>query len=333
MEKITIALDAMGGDNAPQVVLEGCEMALKEYPRLNIILCGTEEVVVPFCETHDRCEPCVCTEVIAMDDHPVQAVRSKTDSSMVRGAQLVKNGVAQGFFSAGSTGATMAVGTLIIGRIKGVQRPGLCTVLPSPVKPVVLCDVGANADCKPAYLVQFAKMASLYMEKVMRVPNPGVHLLNIGEEEVKGSSFAIECHQLLKEKVSNFKGNCEGRDLLTGDCDVVVTDGFTGNVALKTIEGVGDVLFSALKETFMSSFKGKMGALLLKDGMKDIKDKVSADTYGAAPILGVKAPCMVGHGSIKPQGVMSGIGTTIATIESGVAGLIAEAIAAEKEED
>ena len=333
MNEVTIALDAMGGDNAPGVVLEGCAAALKDHPNLHIILCGTAEVVEPFCAEHDRCEASVCTEVIAMDEHPVQAVRTKKDSSMVRCAQLVKEGKAQGFFSAGSTGATMAAGTLIMGRIKGVQRPGLATILPCPTKPVVMCDVGANADCKPAYLVQFASMASLYIEKVLGVPNPKVYLLNIGEEETKGSSFALECHELLAQTVPNFAGNCEGRDLLTGECDVVVTDGFTGNVALKTIEGVGSVLFGEMKRTFMSGLKNKIGAVLLKDGVKAIKDSVSADTYGAAPILGVKGACMVGHGSSNALAIQNGITTTINPIESNVTELIAESVAAQRSQE
>jgi len=221
-DKVTISVDALGGDNAPEVVLEGVEAALAADADLSVILCGPADVVEPFSASHDRCTARATTEVISMAEHPANAVRKKKDSSIVVGCRLVKEGEAQGFFSAGSTGACLAAGTLVIGRIKGVQRPALATLVPSPVKPVVLCDVGANADCKPEYLVQFAHMASIYATKLMGITNPKVGLLNIGEEEEKGSQFAQEAHALLKESVPNFAGNAEGRDVMDGAFDVVV---------------------------------------------------------------------------------------------------------------
>ena len=257
-DQVTISVDALGGDNAPGVVLEGVEAALAQDGQLNVILCGPAEVVEPFAAAHERCEARATTEVIGMAEHPANAVRRKKDSSIVVGCRLVKEGQAQGFFSAGSTGACLAAGTLVMGRIKGVQRPALATILPSPVKPVVLCDVGANADCKPEYLVQFALMASTYASEIMGVENPTVGLLNIGEEEEKGSQFAQEAHALLKEHVPNFRGNAEGRDVLDSPFDVIVCDGFTGNVCLKTIEGTAKVLLGELKSILKASTKTKL---------------------------------------------------------------------------
>jgi len=236
-DTVSIAVDALGGDAGPSVVLPGVAAALAHDACLEVLLCGPAGVVEPFAGEHDRCTPVVCTEEIGMGEHPATAVRKKKDSTIVVGCRLVREGLAQGFFSAGSTGACLAAGTLVIGRIKGIARPALCTVIPSPLKPAVMCDVGANADCKPEYLVQFAQMASIYSEHVLDRPNPSVALLNIGSEEAKGSAFAQECYALLKEKVPNFAGNGEGNDILTGAFDVIVTDGFTGNVCIKTIEG------------------------------------------------------------------------------------------------
>jgi len=245
-------------------------------------------------------------------------VRKKKDSSIVVGCRLVKEGEAQGFFSAGSTGACLAAGTLVMGRIKGIARPALATLLPSPVKPVVLCDVGANADCKPEYLVQFAEMASIYANKILGIAEPRVGLLNIGEEEEKGSQFAQEAHQLLKEKVPNFAGNAEGRDVLGGEFDVIVCDGFTGNVCLKTIEGTAKMLFKQIKGIMMSSFKTKIGALMLKDGLKGLAASVDPDEAGGAPLLGVKGACIVGHGSSGARAIKNGVLASARYVRSGM---------------
>ena len=223
-----------------------------------------------------------------MGEHPANAVRTKKDSSIVVGCRLVKEGQAQGFFSAGSTGACLAAATLVMGRAKGVARPTLLTVLPSPVAPVVMCDVGANADCKPEYLVQFAQMASVYAREVVGIAEPKVGLLNIGSEEAKGSAFAQECYKLLSARVPEFAGNCEGGDILEARFDVVVTDGFTGNVCLKTIEGTASVLFKAVKGALVSSPVAKLGALAVKGGLTELKGRLSAETYGGAPLLGVE---------------------------------------------
>lgn len=326
-DNVTISVDAMGGDNAPQAVLDGVAAALAEDERLSIILTGPSDVVVPFAEKHDRCTAHVTTEVIDMAEHPATAVRKKKDSSIVVGCRLVKEGLAQGFFSAGSTGACLAAGTLVIGRIKGIARPALCSIIPSPVSPVVMADIGANADCKPEYLVQFARMASIYAEKVIGIDNPRVALLNIGEEETKGNQFSQEAYALLKENIPNFVGNGEGRDIIPANYDVFVCDGFTGNVVIKTIEGTTKGLFTALKGVFFKNIINKIAALILKPGIKELKDSTSPDTYGGAPLLGVKGACIVGHGSSNAFAVKNGIRTTANIVRQGVTDLIAEAVA------
>ena len=325
-EKVTIAVDALGGDNAPDVVLEGVDAALAQDGDLSVVLCGPADVVEPFASSHDRCVARATTEEISMAEHPANAVRKKKDSSIVVGCRLVKEGEAGGFFSAGSTGACLAAGTLVMGRIKGVSRPALATLVPSPAKPVVLCDVGANADCKPEYLVQFAEMAGIYARKVLGVENPAIGLLNIGEEEEKGSQFAQEAHALLKANVANFRGNAEGRDVMDGQFDVVVCDGFSGNVCLKTIEGTAKVLFNELKSIMMASLKTKIAALALKDGLKGLKSRIDPDAMGGAPLLGCKGACIVGHGSSNARAVKNGILASATYVRSGVSELIAEAV-------
>ncbi|WP_303249961.1 phosphate acyltransferase PlsX [uncultured Slackia sp.] len=325
-DTVTIAVDAMGGDHAPGVVLEGVASALEKDERLEVILVGPADVVEPFASAHARCVAQPASEIIAMDEHPAQAVRKKKDSSIVVGCRAVKEGRAQGFFSAGSTGACLAGATLGIGRIKGVQRPALCSVIPSPIAPVVMTDIGANADCKPEYLVQFARMAAIYAEKIVGIKNPRIALLNIGEEDTKGSQFAQQAFSLMKENVPGFVGNAEGNDIIDAAYDVIVTDGFTGNVTLKTIEGTSKALFSALKGVMTSSLKAKMGGLALKNDLKELKDSISADTYGGAPLLGVAGICLVGHGSSNATAIENGVLASADMVRKDVAGLIAEAV-------
>jgi glycerol-3-phosphate acyltransferase PlsX len=325
-EKVILSVDALGGDNAPDVVLDGVKAALAEDENLEIILCGPAEVVEPFAAGVARCTAQPTTEFIDMGEHPAEAVRRKKDSSLVVGCRLVKESRAQGFFSAGSTGACLAAATLVIGRIKGVSRPALTTIVPSPVKPVVMCDIGANADCKAEYLLQFARMATIYMEEILHVKNPRVALLNIGEEETKGSLFAQEAFALLKAQLPNFAGNAEGGDILPANFDIFVTDGFTGNVCLKTIEGTSKTLFKTLKEIFYSSALTKLGALTIKGGLSDLMVKVSPDTYGGAPLLGVKGACIVGHGSSNALAIKNGIHTTAEIVRTDVSGLIEKTV-------
>ncbi|MEF9841388.1 MAG: phosphate acyltransferase PlsX [Raoultibacter sp.] len=325
-EKVTLTVDALGGDNAPDVVLEGTAAALAEDVDLTVVLCGPKEVVEPFAAAHERCVAQVTTECIAMGEHPARAVRAKKDSSIVVGCRLVKEGAAQGFFSAGSTGACLAAGTLVMGRVKGVTRPALCSVIPSPIAPVIMCDIGANADCKPEYLVQFAQMATIYTEKIIKIENPRVALLNIGEEDEKGSVFAQEAFKLLKANLPNFNGNAEGCDILSATYDIFVTDGFTGNVCLKTIEGTSKTLFKALKGVFYTNVVTKIGALPLKGELAKLMAKISPDTYGGAPLLGVKGACIVGHGSSNSTAIQNGIRTTAETVRAHVSELIAQAV-------
>ncbi len=319
----------MGGDNAPDVVIEGLAQALAVDEALSVLLCGPEEVVAPFAAENARCEAVCTTEVIAMGEHPAKAVRSKKDSSIVRGCRLVREGAADGFFSAGSTGACLAAATLIMGRPRGVKRPALGVVLPAKERPVLLMDVGANADCKPEYLVQFARMGTIYMESILGVPDPSVGLLNIGEEDAKGSQFAQEAHGLLKAEIPQFAGNCEGGPLLQGAFDVVVTDGFTGNVCLKTIEGTFKVLFSAIKSALTSSITAKAGALLIKGKLAELKDEMDPDRLGGSPLLGVRGTCIVGHGSSNARAIKNGILAAASQVREGVSDKIAAAFSAE----
>lgn len=325
-EHVALAVDACGGDNAPDAVLEGVRSALSEDCDLEILLCGLPEIVEPFAQTLDRCTAVSATQVIAMDEHPADAVKSKKDSSIVVGTKLVSEGRAKGFFSAGSTGACLVAATLNIGRMKAVKRPALAVVLPSYKKPTLLLDIGANADCKPEYLVQFGIMGKAYMSSVLGVKDPSVALLNIGEEDSKGSLFAQQAHRLMSESIPAFVGNCEGGDLLDGEYDVIVTDGFTGNVCLKTIEGTSKVLFKMVKDALTSSPRAKMGAALASGALSDLKRNVSPDTFGSSPLLGLKGICMVGHGSSGALAVKNGIDAGCREIRTDVVGNIANLI-------
>lgn len=327
MDEIKVVVDAQGGDNAPGVVLEGVAQAVAQDPSITVILTGAEDVIVPFAAEHANVVAHPTTEVIEMGEHPAEAVRRKKDSSIVVGCRLVKEGEAGGFFSAGSTGACMSAATLVIGRIKDVKRPAIATVLPSPVAKVVFTDMGANADCKPEYLVQFARMARVYAQVALGVENPSVGLLNIGEEETKGSEFAQECHRLMKEHVPNFKGNAEGGNLALGGFDVIVTDGFTGNVALKVYEGVGKALLVGLKETIYSTTRSKIGGLLIKDALSAFKEDLSADKYGGAQLLGCKGVCLIGHGSSNAKAICSGVLATADAIRQDMPKRLAQALA------
>jgi glycerol-3-phosphate acyltransferase PlsX len=324
---VTIAVDALGGDNAPEVVLEGVLQALEEDPQLSVILTGPAVIVEPFALAHaGRVEAVATTESIAMDEHPAEAVRKKKDSSIVVGCRLVKEERAAGFFSAGSTGACMAAATLYIGRIKGISRPAIASVVPSPAGPLILTDMGANADAKPEYLLQFAQMAAVYAKKILGVEQPRIGLLNIGEEETKGSALAQDSFALMRKKLEGFAGNAEGNDILSGRFDVIVTDGFTGNVTLKTIEGTAGVLFDQLKLMFSSSPLYKIAAAIVMPGLRKLKNTLSADEIGGAPLLGLKGSCIIGHGSSNARAISRGIAVTAQCAREDIPGVIAEAI-------
>lgn len=322
---VVIAVDAMGGDDAPGVVLEGSAAALATDPSLSLLLVGPAEVVEPFASAHpDRVQAVPSTQVIDMGEHPAAAVRSKRDSSIVVGCRLVKERRAQGFFSAGSTGACMAAATLVMGRLAGVSRPALATVIPGAAKPTVLLDVGANADVTSEYLVQFAHMGAAYARIALDCEDPDIALLNIGEEPTKGSQLAQQAHALLAQRVPGFVGNVEGRDVSAGTVDVIVTDGFTGNVTLKALEGASRMLFGQVKAIMTESSMNTLAATVLRPSFNRLKERLDPEVYGGAPLLGVDGVCMIGHGGSTARAIESGIAATARAVQGGLTDRIAE---------
>ena len=326
-----ICVDAMGGDEKPEVVLEGIAKALEADPNLEVLVTGNEDVVTPFCASHARAEALVTTEVIGMAEHPTEAVRHKRDSSIVRGCKAVREGRADAFFSAGSTGAILAAGTLGVGRVKGVQRAALASALPGVTgRMTTLLDLGATADCPTEMLVQFARMGSAYAQVVLGVERPRVALLNNGTEDTKGSEATLAAHAALAEASGiDFAGNCEGRDLLAGTYDVIVTDGLTGNVALKTMEGTAKYIAAELKAAARKSKLVGVGALLVKPAFKQIAGLLSGDRIGGAALLGLKSPVLVGHGATNPEAICSGTLTAATCVREDLCGKLAAAVAAE----
>ena len=322
--KVIVAVDALGADDAPSVVLEGVKQALIQDDSLEINLCGPNEIIDSFCKKNDRCHPLYASQEIKMNEHPAMAVRRKKDSSIVVGCKSVKEGKSDGFYSGGNTGACLSAATLFTGRIKGVKRPMLATNLPTSVdnKIVVFGDLGANADCKPQYLLQFAIMANAYCKEILHIKNPKIGLLNIGEEDTKGSSLATESYNLLNENLVNFSGNAEGRDILTGKFDAIITDGFTGNVVLKNIEGTFKMLFKLLKKSMLSDIRSKIGALLLKPKLKEMINNLDPESIGAALLFGIKGACCVGHGNSSAKAICNGILNTANFARSNVVSVI-----------
>ena len=303
-----IAVDAMGGDNAPQAIVEGVMLAKQDFPDIEFQLYGKEAEIKKYITDEKKITIIHTDEKIASDDEPVKAIRRKKTASMVLAAQAVKNGEADAIFSAGNTGALLAAGLFIVGRIKNVERPGLMSTLPvmgEPDKGFDMLDLGANADNKPEHLVQYAVLGSFYAEKVRNVQNPRVGLLNNGTEETKGSELTKKAFELLAaDETINFVGNVEARELLNGVADVVVTDGFTGNAVLKSIEGTAMNMMSLLKTAILSEgVKGKMGALLLKNALHGMKDEMDYSKHGGAVLFGLKAPVIKTHGATGPDAV------------------------------
>ncbi|MET2107859.1 phosphate acyltransferase PlsX [Enterococcus faecalis] len=303
-----IAVDAMGGDNAPQAIVEGVMLAKQDFPDIEFQLYGKEAEIKKYITDEKNITIIHTDEKIASDDEPVKAIRRKKTASMVLAAQAVKNGEADAIFSAGNTGALLAAGLFIVGRIKNVERPGLMSTLPvmgEPDKGFDMLDLGANADNKPEHLVQYAVLGSFYAEKVRNVQNPRVGLLNNGTEETKGSELTKKAFELLAaDETINFVGNVEARELLNGVADVVVTDGFTGNAVLKSIEGTAMNMMSLLKTAILSEgVKGKMGALLLKNTLRGMKDEMDYSKHGGAVLFGLKAPVIKTHGATGPDAV------------------------------
>jgi glycerol-3-phosphate acyltransferase PlsX len=325
---VTVVVDAVGGDNAPSEILAGVAAALKKDSGLRVIVTGPADVVEPFCAEHgDRVHAVACSETIEMYEHAATAVRNKKDSSIVVGARLVKEGKADAFFSAGNTGAAMAAATLVMGRIEGVKRPAIATVVPTAGPPCVLLDVGANADCKPENLLQFAQMGAAYATVVLGVIGPRVALLNIGEEPTKGSQLAQASHALMAERIPHFIGNIEGRDVLAGVSDVIVTDGFTGNVVLKLLEGTSKILLGQVKDAITSTPLNTAASAVLKPALNRLRSRLDPDTYGGAPLLGVAGVCIIGHGSSKSTAVCSAVLVAAQAGRGGLTQQIAAAVA------
>lgn len=328
--RVRVVVDAMGGDRAPEEILSGVSAALAADPEVEILLTGPDEVVSAFSAAHDRVTAVPTTQVIAMHEHPANAVRAKSDSSIVVGCRLVREGEADAFFSAGSTGACMTAATLVMGRIRGVARPAIATVIPTEADPVVLLDVGANADYKPEHLVAFAHMGAAYAATVLSVPAPRIALLSIGEEPTKGSQPVIEAHEAMRQQVPGFLGNVEGRDIVSGQVDVIVTDGFTGNVALKLLEGTSRSLLRQIKAEMTATWPRKLAASVIAPGLKRLKERLDPDTYGGAPLLGVRGVCIIGHGSSSAQAVSSAVRVAATAVRGDLTGSISRAI--EKQE-
>ncbi|SHJ04854.1 phosphate acyltransferase PlsX [Lutispora thermophila] len=305
-----IAIDAMGGDNAPKAVVEGCIDTANEYD-IEIFLIGNEKEVEKYLNgvnpTKGKIHIVHADEVITGEDTPVQAIKQKKNSSMVVGLKMVKDGECDAFLSAGNTGAFLAGALLKVGRIKGIDRPALAPLLPTEKGVCMLIDAGANMDCKPKNLLQFAIMGAIYMEKVEGILSPRVGLLNVGTEEGKGNDLTKQSYELLKNSSLNFVGNVEARDIFSGACDVLVCDGFAGNVVLKNTEGLASTIFSLLKEELMKSTKSKFGALLLKDSFKSFKKRFDYKEYGGAPFLGIDGIMIKAHGSSDSRAIKNAI--------------------------
>lgn len=302
MDNVRVVVDAMGGDNAPSVVVDGTIQAINQEKNIIAILVGKEDVIKKELEKYqynkDQIEIVHADEVIKNTDSPVMSVRRKKTSSIVVGLKLVKDGHADAFVSAGSTGAVLAGGTLIVGRIKGIERPALASLIPNSKGFTLLLDIGANVDCKPSFLVQFAKMGAIYYESFLGTTNPTVGLVNNGAEETKGNALTKEAYSLLKEDESiNFIGNVEARDIPAGVANVVVCDGFVGNVILKYTEGFATAMLGMIKNALLSTFVSKIGALMIKKAMKKMLKSFDYSEYGGAPLLGLNGLVVKTHGS------------------------------------
>lgn len=317
-----IALDAMGGDFAPREVVLGAILAAKSY-QTEIVLVGDEKVIKKILDEEKANDLPITirnsTEVIGMDEHPADAVRTKKDASVVVATNLVKDGECDAVISAGSTGAAVAAAQLILKRIRGIGRPAIATPMPTPKGVTLMLDSGANVDSKPEHLVQSGIMGSLYVEHVLKRSKPRVGLLNIGEEETKGNEQTKEAYALLKESKLNFIGNAEGRDVPKGNFDVVICDGFIGNVVLKFAEGMAKTIFHLIKDAIKEGgVLGKLGAFLLMPTLKGLAKRLDVSEYGGAPLLGVSGYVIICHGSSNAKSIKSAIRAATAYVESNV---------------
>lgn len=334
MDKSVICVDAMGGDFAPVTTTKGVVMALNENENIEVILVGREDLIRANLRdlNYDkkRLKIVNATEVIENDETPTKAIKEKKDSSMIVGLNLVKNGEAEAFVSAGSTGALLTGSTLIIGRLKGIKRAVLATLIPTLGNRSLLIDCGSNADCKPEYLEQFAIMGSTYMEKIENVKNPKVGLLNIGSEDTKGNALTKETFPLLKNLPINFVGNIESNNIPKGEVDVIVTDGFTGNIVLKLSEGMLKSFSSLLKQNFKKNAITILGAIFGKSALKGVKDTFDISDLGGAPFLGLNKLVVKAHGSSSEVEIKSAILQCDKFIKSGFINTISSTLSMEK---
>ncbi len=331
---VKVAVDAMGGDNAPSEIVKGAVEAVEERKDISVVLVGNqpivEEELAKYQYPKEQIEIRHASEVILTEEPPVNAIRSKKDSSIVVGMKMVKAGEADAFVSAGSSGAILVGGQVIVGRNKGVERPPLAPLIPTEKGVSLLIDCGANVDARPSHLVQFAKMGSIYMEHVVGIKNPTVAIVNIGAEEEKGNALVKETFPLLKEcKDINFIGSIEAREIPHGGADVVVCEAFVGNVILKLYEGVGATLLSKVKEGMMSSLRSKIGALLVKPALKATLKSFDASRYGGAPLLGLKGLVVKTHGNSTANEVRNSILQCVTFKEQAINEKIRESLAAE----
>lgn len=332
-----IILDAFGGDNAPSEIVKGGWRAAKEHSEMDLIFCGNEKKIKNVLKEENlemlsNVSIHHADEVILGTDDPVSAIRQKKDSSMVKGLTLLKDGQGDAFVSAGNSGALLSGATLIVKRLKGIKRAAMAPVLPTATGPAILIDGGANVVCKSEYYEQFALMGSIYMEKVMGVKEPKVGLLNIGTEECKGTETVIEAYRLLKEAPLHFYGNLEVRDVLKGDCQVLVGDGWTGNIVLKLVEGVAKEFSSELKTMFQQNIVTMLAALMVGKQLKAFKKRFDYKEYGGAPIMGLNAPVIKAHGSSDAKAIYYAIQQAYSCVRQDVAGAIAESLTGEKDE-
>ena len=335
-EMTKIAVDAMGGDNAPKEIIKGAVEAVQKRDDIQVILTGKEEVIADelagYTYNKEQITIVNTTEVIETAEPPFMAIRRKKDSSIVVGLKLVKEKKADAFVSAGSSGAVLAGGQLLVGRIKGVERPPLAPLIPTEKGFALLIDCGANVDARPSHLVQFAKMGSIYMKHVMGVKNPKVGIVNIGAEEEKGNALVKETFPLLKEcRDINFTGSIEAREIPHGQADVIVCEAFVGNVILKLYEGVGSVLISKMKKGMMTSLRSKIGALLVKPALKSTMKDFDASEYGGAPLLGLNGLVVKTHGSSTSKEVCNSILQCVTFKEQRINEKIKECIQAGEE--
>ncbi len=328
---MNIIVDAMGGDNAPLEIIKGSIMALDELNIDKIILVGDEDAIRTCAKDNklslDRMEIVHTTQVIDMCDDARSVLKAKADSSMSVGFRLLNEGVGEAFVSAGNTGAITVGATLITKRIKGVKRPAIASTMPSADKPFVLMDCGANAECKPEYLYQFGLLGSIYMQNIFGVESPRVALANNGTEETKGTPIVKEAYQLMQDAPYNFVGNIEGRQIPFGDADVVVADGFTGNLILKTYEGVAKVLMNGIKQAFYKSTLSKISYLGVRSGINDMKTQFDYKEYGGAVLLGVQKPVVKAHGSADARTFKNAIRQGVSFVSTDLINKIETALA------